>query len=185
LRSLYSDPRLIVTALGAAAVGASAWLAADVTRAALGSGLALIMLGIAMADARNFVIPDVLTATALLLGAANAGLDEDGVALMPMAQAALRGGMVALSFGTLRAVYYWLRRRHGIGVGDIKLAAVAGVWLAWTSMAIAVEIAALAAIGYHMFAQWRRGKPVRGRAILPFGLFLAPTIWLVWLLQPV
>jgi len=183
LKSPTPGAHLYVAVLGAAAVGASTWLAADGARAALGSGLALIMLGIAVADARNFVIPDVLTAAALLLGALNAGLAEDGMSLPAAAEAALRGGVLALSFAALRAVYYRLRRRHGIGIGDIKLAAVAGVWLAWTSVAIAVEIAALAAVAYYTFVQWRRGRPLRGHAVLPVGLFLAPTIWLVWLVQ--
>jgi leader peptidase (prepilin peptidase)/N-methyltransferase len=183
LKSSTPAAQLYVAVLAVVAVGVSAWLAADGARAALGSGLALIMLGIAVADARNLVIPDVLTAAALLLGALNAGLGEEGMSLPAAAEAALRGCVLALSFAALRAVYYWLRRRHGIGIGDIKLAAVAGVWLAWTSVAIAVEIAALAAVAYYTFLQWRRGRPVRGQAVLPFGLFLAPTIWLVWLVQ--
>jgi len=175
---------VLVAALGVTAVGATAWLIAGVACAALGSGLALLMLGIAVADARHFVIPDALTASALILGTASAGLDVDGTGVLPaIAEAVLRGTALAISFGVVRAAYYRWRRRHGIGIGDIKLAAVAGVWLTWTSMAIAVELAALTAVASLILTQCHRGKPLRRSTRLPFGLYFAPAIWLVWLLQ--
>ena len=148
----------------------------------LGAGLALVMLAIAAIDAQRFIIPDALTLAALALALANAGLEE-GAVLDGVGAAVLRGAVLALSFLAMRAVYYRIRQREGIGLGDIKLAGVAGAWLDWATIPVAVEIAALAALAIYVTRQVAGGRVVSATARLPFGLFFAPAIWLGWLLQ--
>jgi leader peptidase (prepilin peptidase)/N-methyltransferase len=141
------------------------------------------MLGIAFVDARRFFIPDELVLASLVLGlvhAAVAGSYEIGVAL-PMA--ALRGAAMALVFLAVRVGYRKLRGREGMGWGDVKLAAVAGVWLDWTTLPLAVEVAALAGISFYVVRQYVLRRPLSLAGRLPFGLFLAPAIWLCWLLE--
>jgi leader peptidase (prepilin peptidase)/N-methyltransferase len=92
---------------------------------------------------------------------------------------------LALSFQVLRAGYRRLRGREGLGLGDVKLAGVAGAWLDWTMMPVAVEIAALSALVAYLLRVWIRRRPLRAAGRLPFGLFLAPAIWLSWLLQEI
>jgi leader peptidase (prepilin peptidase)/N-methyltransferase len=75
-----------------------------------------------------------------------------------------------------------LRGREGIGLGDIKLAAVAGVWLDLPAVALAIEIAALAALTI-VLIRALRGRRVTGKTPIPFGLFFAPAIWIGWLLE--
>jgi leader peptidase (prepilin peptidase)/N-methyltransferase len=153
----------------------------------LGAGLALVMLAIAAVDARYYIIPDELTLAALALAIANAGLegwpDGWGAVLEGVGAALLRGAVLAAGFLALRAVYHRLRGREGIGLGDIKLAGVAGAWLAWATIPVAVEIAALAALAVYVVRQLAGGRVVSATARLPFGLFLAPAIWLGWLLE--
>jgi leader peptidase (prepilin peptidase)/N-methyltransferase len=72
---------------------------------------------------------------------------------------------------------------EGIGLGDVKLAAAAGVWLDWLPLAVAVEMAVLAALAGYMLRQIIKRRPLRATGALPFGLYLAPSIWLGWLLQ--
>jgi leader peptidase (prepilin peptidase) / N-methyltransferase len=148
----------------------------------LGAGLALVMLAIAAIDARRFIIPDALTLTALALAVANAG-EDGGAVLEGIGAALLRGAVLALSFLAVRAIYYRIRRREGIGLGDIKLAGVAGAWLGWATIPVAVEIAALAALAIYVTRQLAGGRAVSATARLPFGLFFAPAIWLGWLLE--
>jgi len=173
--------RAAVGALALAATATSLWAAGGL-QGVLGAALALVMLAISVIDARQFIIPNTLTATALALGLLNAGIQDWDSALAGIGAAVLRGAVLASCFLALRAVYYRIRGREGIGLGDVKLAAVAGVWLEWTTIPIAIEIAALAALAAVAVRQLARGRPLRTLARLPFGLFLAPAIWLGWLL---
>jgi leader peptidase (prepilin peptidase)/N-methyltransferase len=171
----------LVGVLALAAAGASLWVAPGF-RGMLGALLALAMLAIAVVDARQYIIPDALTATALALALVNAAM-QGGTAVAGLEVAVLRGAVLVLGFLALRAGYQGIRGRQGIGLGDVKLAAVAGAWLEWTTIPIAIEIAALAALAAVVIRQFARGRPLRATGRLPFGMFLAPAIWLGWLLD--
>jgi leader peptidase (prepilin peptidase) / N-methyltransferase len=171
----------------AAAVGSV--FVAPGARGILGACLALLMCAIALYDARYFIIPNWLNAAALVLGLVQAAVlepqlpgPEIGLALA-LVLALLRG---ALSGGVFLAIglgYRWLRGRDGIGMGDIKLAAVAGVWLDGFALLAAIEIAVGAALGAYLLRQYLTRRPVRATSALPFGLYLAPAIWAGWLLE--
>jgi leader peptidase (prepilin peptidase)/N-methyltransferase len=100
-----------------------------------------------------------------------------------MAAAALRGGVLALLFLGLRVAYRELRGREGIGLGDVKLAVVAGAWLGWLIIPIAVELAAVAGLATYLVQRYWLGRSLQLHSRLPFGLFFAPAIWLGWLLE--
>jgi leader peptidase (prepilin peptidase)/N-methyltransferase len=173
-----------VTTAIAAVVGVTASLvAAPNTQGMAGAGLALIMIAIAVVDARRFIIPDDLNIAALALAFINATLVANGSVIEAVASAVLRGGALALAFLGLRVIYRQLRKRDGLGLGDVKLAGVAGAWLGWQTMSIAVEIAAVSALIVYLGRQRALGRPLRSISYLPFGLFLAPAIWLGWLIE--
>jgi len=173
-----------VTTAIAAVVGVTASLvAAPNAQGMAGAGLALIMIAIAVVDARRFIIPDDLNIAALALAFINATLVANGSVIEAVASAVLRGGALALAFLGLRVIYRQLRKRDGLGLGDVKLAGVAGAWLGWQTMSIAVEIAAVSALIVYLGRQRALGRPLRSISYLPFGLFLAPAIWLGWLIE--
>ena len=89
--------------------------------------------------------------------------------------------MLAATFLALRILYRRLRGRDGLGLGDVKLAAVAGVWLDWSDLPVAVDLAALSALAAALFSRLRGGH-FDPKAKLPFGAFFAPAIWLCWFL---
>ena len=149
----------------------------------LGAALALLMLAIALVDARWFIIPDQLSAAGFALGLINAAVVAPQEIGQAAALAFARGAALALLFYALRALYRRLRGRQGIGLGDVKLAAVAGAWLDWSTMPIAVEIAALAALGVIGVRHYASGQRLDAALKFPFGLFLAPSIWACWLLE--
>jgi hypothetical protein len=80
---------------------------------------------------------------------------------------------VALPLLLLMALYRRRRGRDGLGLGDVKLAAVCGAWLDLTPVAAVIELAALLAIGAYATNAALRRERLRGTAFLPFGLFLA------------
>jgi leader peptidase (prepilin peptidase)/N-methyltransferase len=179
----------VIAALGAVAAAAVivSVMVAPGLAGLLGAALALDVIAIAAIDARRFIIPDELTLAALVLGIANAGLDpwpEGWSAVFSSIGAALlRGAVLAGCFFALRALYARLRGREGIGLGDVKLAGAGGVWLAWSTIPVAIEIAALAALAVYVVRQLAGGRVMSAMARMPFGLFLAPAIWLGWLLE--
>jgi leader peptidase (prepilin peptidase)/N-methyltransferase len=173
-----------------AARGAPGWF---------GAALALLMLAIAVIDARSLLIPNRLSLAAFLLALAAAANDASRDVWpefwrghwqelwLPAAQAVglsmIRAAVLGLAFLALRALYFRLRGCEGIGLGDVKLAAVAGAWLDWPLMPVAVEIAALAGLCVYGLGLLAGRRPFNAAARLPFGLFFAPAIWFCWLIQ--
>ncbi|MEA2977120.1 MAG: leader peptidase (prepilin peptidase) / N-methyltransferase [Alphaproteobacteria bacterium] len=147
-----------------------------------GAALALLMLAIAVIDARQFIIPNILNAAGFMLGLLHAALQEPNIAVEAATMAMVRGAVLALVFLAIRILYARLRGRQGLGLGDVKLAGVAGVWLDWLTMPLVIEIAALTALAIYVLRHIF-GRPMSATTRLPFGLFLAPAIWLCWLLE--
>lgn len=174
--------RLTVAAAAIAGSAVSLALAPD-ARGLLGAALAVLAVLIAAVDARYFIIPNELTAAALALGLCSAAAREPDMLPEALFAAAARGLVLAALFWAVRAGYGWLRRREGIGLGDVKLAGVAGVWLSWSTIPLTIEVAAAAALATVLARQWLLGEQIRAVSRLPFGLFLAPSIWLGWLLD--
>jgi leader peptidase (prepilin peptidase) / N-methyltransferase len=173
--------------LGWRVAGASALLLsfaiAPGVEGALGGALGLLMLGVACADARRFVVPDALSGGAFALGLVHAIVQSPDTgferALMALSRAALAAGL----FLIVRVAYRALRRREGLGLGDVKLAAAAGAWLSLPMLPMAIEIAAIAALTGYVLRQGNRRRVLRARGRIPFGTFLAPAIWFGWVLD--
>lgn len=171
-----------IVTTAAAAAAASLWAAPD-ARGLFGAGLALLMAAIAAVDWRYYVIPDELNIAAFVLALAAAGFQSDGAAAEDMILVLARALLLALAFLALRHAYCILRKRDGLGLGDVKLAAVAGAWLDWQTIPLVVEIAALAALAGYALHRYVSGRSFQTTHRLPFGLFFAPSIWLGWLLE--
>jgi leader peptidase (prepilin peptidase)/N-methyltransferase len=152
-------------------------------RGVLGALLACVMLAIALTDASLGIIPDEWNAAGLSLAMLSAVLQNPDTMVEAMAAAVLRGGVLALLFLGLRVAYRGLRGREGIGLGDVKLAVVAGAWLDWLTIPIVVELAAVAGLATYLVRRYWLGRALHMTSRLPFGLFFAPAIWLGWLLE--
>jgi leader peptidase (prepilin peptidase) / N-methyltransferase len=170
-----------LAALAFAMAAVSVWAAPGVP-GYFGAGLALIVLAIAAIDARWFIIPNELSALGFGLALVNAAVLAPHAVMEAVGMAALRAAVLALLFLALRIGYRRVRGRDGIGLGDVKLAGVMGAWLGWVTIPIAVEIAALSAIAAYLLRHYSAGR-LNPALKFPFGLFLAPSIWLCWLLE--
>jgi leader peptidase (prepilin peptidase)/N-methyltransferase len=148
-----------------------------------GAFLAALMLAIAVTDGRRYIIPNQLTGAAMALALLRAGMIGPDADWRGMVWVALRAAAVAAPFVLLMVGYRRWRGRDGLGLGDIKLAAVAGAWLGLVTIFAVIETATLAALGAYILNGALRKRPLRATAFLPFGLFLAPAIWLGWLVE--
>lgn len=146
-----------------------------------GAVLGALMLAIAVSDARHYLIPNALTGLALALALVRAGLVAPDAGAPLALWAGFRAAAVALPLLALMLLYRRWRGRDGLGLGDVKLAAVCGAWLDFTTVIVVIELAALSGIGAYAVNAALRKQPLRATAFLPFGLFLAPAIWIGWL----
>ncbi|MFS8039330.1 prepilin peptidase [Xanthobacter sp. AM11] len=147
------------------------------------AALVPVLAAIAMVDAHRFIIPDGLTAAGIGLGLLHAALAAPEALAESLAAAGARGAALAALFLAIRIGYRALRGRDGLGLGDVKLAALAGIWLPVLAMPVAIEIAALSALAAYALRQRTFGRALRADGRLPFGLFFAPAIWIAWMLD--
>jgi leader peptidase (prepilin peptidase) / N-methyltransferase len=175
----------ILASLMLLAVTAASLAAAPGPEGVLGAFLGALMLAIAISDFQRYIIPNALTGAAFALALLRAwavGPDAGWEALL---WASVRALVIALPLLALMAFYRWWRGRDGLGLGDIKLAAVAGAWLGFVTLFAVVELAALSALSTYFIAATLRRRPLKATAFLPFGMFLAPAIWLGWLAEAI
>jgi leader peptidase (prepilin peptidase)/N-methyltransferase len=149
-------------------------------------GLGWAMLAIAHIDARRYTIPDVLSLPAIPLGLLASGYllapwNESLADLDHVIGAAVGGA----GFWLIREIYGRLRGREGLGLGDVKLAAAAGAWTGWQDLPNVVLLAAAAALGFALVHATVRRRSLAGAERIAFGAFLAPAIWIVWVLRQI
>ncbi len=141
--------------------------------------LGWVLLSLAMIDWRHLLLPDSLTLPLIPAGIAVAW------ALAPERLADhVIGAIAGFAFVALIAVLYRrLRGRHGIGLGDAKLFAAAGGWVGWQGLPSVLLLAAFAGL-VGALVQARLAGRLDPERELPFGLYLAGALWLVWLYGP-
>jgi leader peptidase (prepilin peptidase) / N-methyltransferase len=171
---------IVVVAFAALATSFSA---APDMRGGAGALFALVAVAIAVCDMRYGIIPDEFNAAGFAIAMLHAAIAVPDFAISAMIAAALRGAVLGLMFLGLRIAYRRLRGRDGIGLGDVKLAVVAGAFLDWLTIPIVIEVAALTGLAAYGVRQFWYRQPVQATSRQPFGLFFAPAIWLGWLLE--
>ena len=147
----------------------------------------LMLLALAVCDAETLRLPDSLTWPLLGLGLLYrmAGGLLDGrwngtaYAWQNAVHHGLRGSISAVAtasfFLLLRSLYWLLRRRHGMGLGDVKLAAGIAAWLGLRRMGVVFFLAVVAGalITLCILAIRRReSATTEGPLAVPFGTFL-------------
>lgn len=170
----------LIIELGALLV--AVWAASVSDGLALWAGCALgwTLLTLAAIDFRDGILPDVLTLPLILIGlVATYFLSPWQVS--DNAIGALAGFAV---FALIRWLYRRLRGREGLGLGDAKLLAAAGAWVAWDGLPSVVLIGAAAGLALALVMS-RRGGQLTLNQRIPFGPALCLGTWLVWLYGPI
>jgi leader peptidase (prepilin peptidase) / N-methyltransferase len=172
---LRPNPTLLLGSIGAIAVVSAASLPWHVA-------IASIMLGSLMAaaaeiDARTCLLPDVTTLGAVAVGILAAPMLNPFDPWISLSVAIAQAAGAACALALLRWGYAGLRRREGIGFGDVKLAAAVGAWLPLDAIPWCFGLAASAALITVIGARLR-GRSITGALRVPFGAFLCPALWL-------
>jgi leader peptidase (prepilin peptidase) / N-methyltransferase len=141
--------------------------------------LGSFMLAGADIDARTYLLPDLMTAGALLSGLFAAAIFDPISAWLGFAAAVARAAGTALVLGLVRTGYARLRGREGLGLGDIKLAAALGAWLPLEAIPACFALATAAALIAVLLAALR-GQPIERTTRVPLGAFLCPAVWLTY-----
>ncbi|HEY9383096.1 MAG TPA: prepilin peptidase [Gemmatimonadales bacterium] len=147
-------------------------LSLDALRGAI---LGTLLLGIALTDAREYIIPNEFTwgglALALVLSAA------DGLHAVLLA---LLGAAVGFALLWLVGVAgRWVFKEEAMGGGDIKMMAMVGAFLGWQGVLLTIFLGALA--GTAIFLPLAL---VGRRKLVPFGVFLALGAGVTYLVGP-
>jgi leader peptidase (prepilin peptidase)/N-methyltransferase len=146
--------------------------------------VAVLAVFIAVIDLEHFVIPDSANVAVLVLGLALVSLEAPpGGTLAALGDALARSLVGGGALLLLRFVYLRLAGIEGLGLGDVKLAAAGALLLDWSTLPIALLIASIGGLlAIAARALGSRKMPDRV-AEIPFGAFLAPAIWLAFLLE--
>lgn len=143
--------------------------------AAFGCLLFVIVATMAAIDFREMILPNRLN---LLL--AVSGMGQTVVLQQPSFVDALLGALVG--FVTLCGVAALFRHHRGVeglGFGDQKFSAAAGLWIGWQEMAHMLLIASCSALAFvAVRAAKRRKLDVAAR--VPFGPFLGLGVMVCW-----
>ncbi len=162
--------------LAAAAVWAwAAWRYGPTLEAVRAAVFGTLLLGIAMTDAREYIIPDEFTLGGLVTGllfSVAGGWAGIGQALLG----------AALGFGLLwivGTVGTWALKQDAMGGGDIKMMAMVGAFLGWKGVLLTVFLGAL--LGSVIFVPLAL---VGRKKLVPFGIFLAVGAAAAYLIGP-
>lgn len=157
----------LIEAIVAALWGGAAWYYGLTVTALSAAIFGTLLLGIAITDARHYIIPDEFSVGGLMAGLALSafnGLPGFGIASLG----------AAAGFALLYAVAWAGAKAFGkeaMGGGDIKMMAMVGSFVGWRGVLITVFGGAL--LGTLVFVPLllvRRGKEA---PLVPFGVFLA------------
>lgn len=159
-----------------------------------------LLLGLLVMDLETQLLPDTFTWTGVAFGLIQSMLPGHGliaglhllqhcplpVPHWPVWLASLLGGAgAAAALLAVRWTYWILRRRHGMGLGDVKLAAMLGCWLGGAGAGLSLFLGILlgAAAGLILMNraatnQAGAGRQSAGTMRLPFGAFLCAAAFL-------
>jgi leader peptidase (prepilin peptidase) / N-methyltransferase len=140
-------------------------------------GAALILLS--AIDIRFLRLPNALTLPLLVVGLVFCVVFQWDDVRWRIAAAAFGFGIL---YGVAK-LYFYLRGRHGLGLGDAKLLAASGAWLGLEGVPSTLLIASVSALGVALAGQLA-GRPIARNTRVPFGPFLALGTWLTWFYGP-
>lgn len=131
--------------------------------------LCVLSAVLAWIDIRHGIIPDWLNLTIAGLGLANTSIVGGPPAGL---QAVCEGAAIGAIFWLMRRLYFSFRKIHGLGLGDVKFLAAAGIWVGVAGVPTLLLVAALTALACAGALQLA-GRQLTRQTSMSFGPFLA------------
>ena len=134
-------------------------------------------------DAETLLLPDLFTLTGLAAGivfatlrpSLESGSWKSGLILLAAGWSVFSAAVAAAALLLIAGIYWLVRRRTGMGMGDVKLVAMLGAWLGLSLTAVtlflAVIVGALCGLGMILFRNKQNTQPP-GQLAVPFGTML-------------
>jgi leader peptidase (prepilin peptidase) / N-methyltransferase len=162
--------------LATAALWVLCWLEFGLSLEAAGMAVfCFLALGLAAMDAETMLLPDAFTLPGIALGVIYSGAMCDGGWLGRLRCAGLSLGWAACAavlILAIRGIYWLVRRREGMGMGDAKLFAMIAAWLGPANAVLALFLAVVGAAIYGVLWVGLRGGQRGATARIPLGSFL-------------
>ena len=174
---LRPNPAILIG--GAGAIGLISGLSLPWPVAVASTVLGTLMIAGAEVDAREYLLPDLVTWGAVICGILAAPLLNTVEPWTAAGEAIARAGCIAGVLLLFRAGYAWSRQIEGLGLGDVKLGAAIGAWLPLEAIPWCFGLATSGALLAVMFARLS-GEPVMRTTKVPLGAFLCPALWIVF-----
>jgi len=121
-----------------------------------------ILLGIALTDARTYIIPDEFSLGGMILGLATAPLAGGITLVQSLAGAALGLGLLWV----IAVIGTWVFKKDAMGGGDVKMMGMVGAFVGPLGVLLTLFLGAL--VGSVIFGP----VALKTRRLVPFGIFL-------------
>lgn len=119
-------------------------------------------------DLRTFILPDVLTYSGAIIVLA---ASYTGILHVDFRQALLGGFIGAFSMWAIAALYKLIRKRDGLGLGDVKFMLMLGAMTGIHQLSTFILIASICALLFTLITT--KGSSNISTRYIPFGPFLA------------
>jgi leader peptidase (prepilin peptidase)/N-methyltransferase len=135
---------------------------------------AMIVLG--FIDFYHMIIPDEITLPGLVLALVYSFFRDDLNFTQALFGAVIGAGFLLVVYGT----YFLVRKKEGLGMGDVTMMLLIGAYLGWRQTFFALILASFVGALVGVFVILFRKKDFQYS--LPFGTFLAPAAYfaLLW-----
>jgi leader peptidase (prepilin peptidase)/N-methyltransferase len=134
---------------------------------------ALIVLG--FIDFYHQILPDEITLPGFVLALLYTFFRDDLSFLQALLGAAVGAGFLLFVYG----VYYLLRKKEGLGLGDVTMMLMVGAFLGWKQTLLTLILASVGGAVVGVFFIIFKKKDLQHA--LPFGTFLAPAAFVALL----
>jgi leader peptidase (prepilin peptidase) / N-methyltransferase len=137
--------------------------------------LCFLLLGLAVMDAETLLLPDWFTLLGLLAGVVFPALRSG---LMAAGRSLLAAAVAAATLLLVAGAYWLVRRRMGMGMGDVKLMAMLAAWLGLQQAGLVLFLAVIAGALYGVkLILWHpregSGEGSGRQLAVPFGTMLS------------